>query len=291
MTVFRYLHSIIFAVFLSFVGPVRAVAQEEAPSYAYEPVPFTEPVDLARGRISPMGSEGYYLTGKDACHLVTTEWAWERASCSEVDKIMLVPSDEIDTLVISTPNSEGYVSFEDWERKDRDKEIAAIWKTLVEGTKAQGQQLGVEIKMVDWLVYPTLKEENHYLYYATRLTWDGAPQINIKASKFDRRGYVSMMLLPLDANATAADIEEMIETVLASYEPTATNAYADFSQGDKVAAAGVLGVLATLVGVKYGKAAAIGLGALFLAFAKKLWILILVPLIALKNRLFKKKED
>jgi uncharacterized membrane-anchored protein len=60
--------------------------------------------------------------------------------------------------------------------------------------------------------------------------------------------------------------------------------------GDKVSEIGVLGILATLAGVKWGKFAVTGLIAILLAFAKKGWVLLLLPLLFL-GRLFSKKKN
>lgn len=72
------------------------------------------------------------------------------------------------------------------------------------------------------------------------------------------------------------------------YKTNASQGYAEFVTGDKVAAVGAVGVLATLVGVKYSKGIAAWLFVVGLAFAKKAWFLILLPLFWLKN-LFRKK--
>ena len=53
---------------------------------------------------------------------------------------------------------------------------------------------------------------------------------------------------------------------------------------------GAVGVLAALVGVKYGKAAATGLIAVALLFLKKAWFLLLIPLVFLKKLFSGKKK-
>ncbi len=277
------------AIFFScFLFPAHA--QNQSDVYEYNPIAFDAPVTLARGRLAPMNEAGFHLSAEDTCHLVTTDWGWERSSCAAIDKMFVAPTASLDTLLVERPNSEGFVRFDDWDNSNRDQEIESIWNALEESIQAQSEKLGVEIKADSWLVYPTLDEEKNYLYYATKLIWDGQPQINIKATVFDRRGYVVFVMVPLDASMPATQVKQNIDGVLSAYSTKTSEAYADFSEGDKVASAGVLGVLAGLVGVKYGKAVAVGLGAILLGFAKKLWILLLLPLIALKNKLFGKKD-
>ncbi|GJL90699.1 DUF2167 domain-containing protein [Hyphococcus sp.] len=281
-----------FVCFLSFACiflAAPASAQDED-AYVYDPIPFEEPMELLRGTLSPVTQSGLYLSVNDACHLVTTGWGWDRSSCSGLDKIFITPTNTLDTLIVEKPNSEGFVRYEDWESADRDQKIEEIWKSLEQSVKAQGEAIGAEIILDSWLVYPTLDKENNYLFYATKLIWNGEPQINIKATVFDRRGYVAFAMVPLDTALPSEEVKANIEEVLGAYMPKTSETYADFSEGDKIAAAGVLGVLAGLVGVKFGKALAVGLGALVLGLAKKLWILLFLPLIALKNKIFGKKD-
>jgi len=72
----------------------------------------------------------------------------------------------------------------------------------------------------------------------------------------------------------------IVDEVTSSYSPSYKQSYFDFKSGDKVAAVGALGVLAGVLGVKYGKAVATGLFALAAVFLKKFWFLIfIVPVV------------
>ena len=67
--------------------------------------------------------------------------------------------------------------------------------------------------------------------------------------------------------------------------------YGDFQKGDQIAAYGGLGVLAAVLGVKFGKVATIGLPAGLALLLKKGAFLIIVPLLALGGfikRLFRR---
>lgn len=63
----------------------------------------------------------------------------------------------------------------------------------------------------------------------------------------------------------------------------------EFRDGDKVAAVGALGVLATLLGVKYGKGALAAIMAIGLVVVKKAWFLIFIPFLFIR-RLFSRKS-
>lgn len=269
------------AAFLS--EPAIVQAQDNP----YNPLNFTEPLSLYRGKISPVSPDALYLEKEDRCNLLTNEWGWQ--SCDEIEAMIFGLAPGIDTIMFETPNSEGFVKFDDWEDADRQDEIDAIWNDYVEGSKAQGERLGQSIVPVKWYVYPTLNKEKSYLYYAILLNWDGELIINTKASLFDRQGYVPVHIVPENSELSEAELQQLVEVSLVAYEAKTEQAYFDFADGDKVAAVGALGVLAALVGVKYGKAAATGLIAILLLVLKKAWFVLLIPLVFLKN-LFKKKE-
>ena len=71
---------------------------------------------------------------------------------------------------------------------------------------------------------------------------------------------------------------------LSAYTSAPATSYFDFKDGDKVAVAGAVGVLAALMGVKVAKIAAVGFFAVALALGKKLvFLLVVVPFLALRR--------
>ncbi len=261
--------------------------QQEAPEY--NPIAFKEPIKMNRGTFSPADAEAVYLTKEESCKLAKADWGW--TDCQSMHSLVFYHTPDIDNILLKTPNSEGYVSFDDWNSGDRQEAIDEIWESYVEGLKSQSAQAGVPISAEKWVVYPTLDQERKTLYYAILMNWDGEPVINISASLFDRKGYIPFDIVPNASEASEETIKSLVLATIDSYKPQETNAYADFVEGDKTAATGVLGVLATLVGVKYGKAAAVGIFAILLALLKKGWIILLLPLVFLKNKLFGNKDE
>ena len=258
-----------------------------AQQYPYKPTNFTEPLQLSRGVFSPASRSAVYLNKEDRCHLLVEEQGWD--SCETVEAFVVGHAPGIDSLLVMSPNSEGHIKFDDWDSKDKQAEIKEIWESFVEGTKQQGKRIGKSIKPIRWYVYPTLEKEKSYLYYAILLDWDGNVQINAKATFFDRRGHVPMSVIPSNSAISEVELKALVETALSSYSPNPKQSYFDFQEGDKVAAAGALGVLATLVGVKYGKGIFAALMGLLLLVAKKAWFILLLPFMFLK-KLFKKKQ-
>lgn len=274
--------AITFGLFLS----VQVIAQEtptQEPRYTTQQ--FEEALKYGRGSFYPLYEQASYLSKELSCSLVKAEWGWN--TCDGLEFLVVTPSPSVDTVVLETPNSDGYVSYTDWDSSDRDEEIDTIWSQLVANTEAQSEVLGVKITAEKWLVYPTLDKKNNYLYYATLLNWDGQPTVNVKASLFDRRGYASFNLIPMNAASSPEQLKAMIDETLEAYKPNVTESYASFVQGDKVAEHGTLGVLAALVGVKYGKTALLAL----LPFLKKFWFVFLLPFVFLKDRIFGRKDS
>ena len=269
------------AAFLS--EPAIVQAQENP----YNPLNFTEPLNLYRGKISPVSPDALYFDDEDRCNILMNEWGWE--SCDGIEAMIVGLAPGIDTVMVESPDSEGHVKLDDWEGSDRQAEIDAIWNDFVVGSREQGKALGQRIEPVRWYVQPTLNKEKSYLYYAILIDWEGEMVINAKASLFDRQGYIPIRIIPDSSELSEAELQQLVEISLDAYQPEVQQAYFDFQDGDKVAAVGALGVLATLVGVKYSKAAT-GILAAALLLLKKFWFVLLIPLVFLKNLVFGKKK-
>ncbi|MCG6901215.1 MAG: DUF2167 domain-containing protein [Rhodobacter sp.] len=241
----------------------------------FNPLVFTEPLSLSRGEISPQFQDSYYFKREDYCRIVKEDWGW--TDCSTIEAFIVGSTRETDTLIVEPPNSDGYVKFDDWNPESLDAEVEVIEESLKAALKDQGERLNMDVRFVKWSVYPTLNKDKKVMYYATDISFGGDVSTNVKASVFDRRGYVTFVMVPMEVGLSPAAIERIVLDNLAIYTPRSDERYTAFTSGDKIAAAGAVGVLATLVGVKYGKAAATGLLVVILAFLKKGAFLLIVP--------------
>ncbi|RAZ86946.1 hypothetical protein DPM33_26725 [Mesorhizobium hawassense] len=257
----------------------------------YHPQNFTQPLSAARGTITPAGSGAFYLKPEDRCDLVVKEFGWDRGECGSIDQLIFGFTPEIDNLTVEKPVSDGYVSLADWDSGDRSEEIGSIEESFKDSVKAQSQRLGQDIRFDGWLVYPQIDKGKNILYYANILNWGGDRTINISVSIFDRQGYVPIKIVPVNGNITGEDVQKIVAASAAAYKPQAGSSYFEFSSGDKVAGYGALGVLATMLGVKYGGAASAGLIALALVVLKKGAFLVLLPLVWLRRLFSRKKAD
>jgi uncharacterized membrane-anchored protein len=251
------------------------------------PLPFTEPLSVSRGSVTPASKGAIYLTPQDACTIATYDWGWE--SCDSLDAVIWSQLPDIDTTVIEKPDTSGYVSFDDWDGDEKDDVIADIEETLRVGLAEQGRALGTDISFTGWSVYPTLNTDKQMMYYATNAMWGGRQNVNIEATVFDRRGYVRFKIVPVATEVTPVEVEAMITKALAQYQPATGESYAAFTSSDKIAAVGAVGVLAGLAGLQYGKGAATGIFAVALLILKKAWFLLLLPFIWLKGLFSRKK--
>ena len=255
---------------------------------SYTPISLTQPLKVSRGKIAPQSPDAAYFTHDESCRFLVSDQGWTENDCAAVENILAAPAPGIDSAVIYKPVSEGYIRFEDWSGSK--EQIDEIWTGFVEAMKDQSQRLNKKLVPQGWLVHPTLDKNKAYMYYALIIDWEGRKSVNIKATLFDRAGYVPFVIVPEDSAVTAAQAQALLTRFLSSYTSDPDASYFDFKQGDKVAAIGALGVLATLMGVKVAKVAAVGLFAVALAFGKKLiFLLIVLPFLALR-RLFRRRD-
>lgn len=247
---------------------------------------FTEPLSVLRGKITPQSGLAEVWPKDFYCDIVKRDWGW--SSCEGFDAFIVGYNSDVDTLLIETPNSGGYVKFDDWDSDNLSSEVSSIEKELIKAVANQTTILGFPVEFVGWRAYPSLNKETGIMYYATDISFDGEISTNIKASVFDRYGFNVFRIIPVRADLSENEIAQVVQKVTKSYTINKESKRTAFESGDKIAAAGALAVLAGLVGVKYGKAAAGGLLAILLLVLKKAWFILLLPLIWI-GKLFKRK--
>lgn len=270
---------------LAFLPYISEPAIANAQQNSSQAQSFLQPLSFGRGSLEPGNVTSDILSKETYCEIMLSSWGW--SSCEGIEAVIIGYNGVVDTLIIEKPKSDGFVKFDDWDSSNKDAEIKKIEKELILGLEAQAEATGSNIKFNGWKVYPKLNQETNVMMYAVSVIWDGEETINIKASKFDRRGYVVFRFVPIEANLNESELEKIVLDAMSNYKPYKTESYASFSSGDKVAAVGALGVLAGLVGVKYGKAAVGGFLAIALMFLKKGAVLLLLPLLWLGNLLIK----
>jgi uncharacterized membrane-anchored protein len=249
---------------------------------------MTDFVPTTRGAIQVDSDQSYVFSRDEYCDIAISDWGWQ--SCEFIDAMVVAHVPGADTTVVNRPNTDGYVRFDDWDTDQRREAVSSIEEQLVAGAKAQSEATGSDIQFAGWRTQPTLNKSEAILYYATDYIWDGETVTNIKATVFDRHGYVEFMVVPLEQSISGEDIEDLVLKTLESYAPEPMANYASFQPGDTVAVAGAVGVLATMTGTKWGKAATASVVAVALAFLKKAGVVLLLPFVWIGS-LFRRKKD
>ncbi len=163
----------------------------------------------------------------------------------------------------------GYVQMDDWDELDVDE----LWESYVEGAREQTKLFGYEVRPLRWIVQPTLDREKAVAYYALEVQFGQEPPlVNMIVFDFGRFGYEQMTLVQDSSAFPAAGTAGVATRIADAYAFGPESDYADFQDGDVVAAVGAGGLIAAALGVKFGK----GLLALALIFAKKFWFLFLI---------------
>lgn len=230
-------------------------------------------VEVAGARI--IAEDGALLRGTDACTFSMLLNADEVCDTTAI----VFPKDGagIDSIYYSAPEDIGHVNMDDWT-DDVTSQIDDIWESYVDGSKTQSERIGFDVVPLEWVLYPTLNKAAKVMTYGILLDFGGSKVINLVSVKFTRKGYVVMQIVTDEQILSAVDASYDDVSVYASntYNPAAGWRYADFKEGDKVAAIGAVGVLASVIGVKYSKGWLAGIGAMIALFAKKLWVLLLI---------------
>ena len=181
----------------------------------------------------------------------------------------------------------GYVRDDDWQELDSDQ----IYNELLAATEASNEERRANgyptLELTGWVEYPYYDEASDTAYWALKAVDSaGEETVNAVALKLGRHGYSAITWVGEPRQFTRA--EETLRPAIRNYSFDDGFRYADFREGDVVAAVG-LGTLAYAMatGNKTTKAAAAGIFAVIAALAKKFWFLLLAPFVFL-GKLFRR---
>ena len=158
---------------------------------------------------------------------------------------------------------EGYVSDDDWADVDAD----ALLKQYRENTEAANDERAANgfepMHVVGWLEPPHYDKSTHTVTYAMELKDKDSNWANAFALRLGRAGYTEFTWVgSVDLFQGAGGRPALLNDALAIHSFEEGYRYADFQEGDKVAAYGIAGLVAAAVGAKFGK----GLIAALIAF-------------------------
>lgn len=167
---------------------------------------------------------------------------------------------------------EGYISDSDWADIDVDQ----LLQDYRDGTEAANDdrvENGFQpMHVVGWLESPRYDKATHTVTYAIELKDEDGSWANAFALRLARKGYTEFTWVgSIGLFQGAAGRPALLNDALASHSFEEGHRYADFQEGDEVAAYGIAGLVAAAMGAKFGKGLIAGLIA-FLIASKKIVI-------------------
>lgn len=252
--------------------------------------------DFKQGKITLDGGmaqldvpEGYYFLGaKDARYLM--EKVWKNPEDTSILGMIfprnVTPYDGGSWAVSLQFEDIGYVSDDDAESYDYDDMLKSMQADAITENEWRVKNGFAKVELLGWAAEPHYDKAARKVYWAKKLHFDGetTDTLNYNIRALGRKGVLVMNFI------AGAEQMAMVETAapdvmkMASF--TEGNRYVDFVPGaDTVAAVGIGGLIAGTVASKSGFLL------LALAFLKKGFILLLVPAIWLKKKLFGAKPE
>jgi len=209
--------------------------------------------------IQMQSGEGLLL-GADAQRY---SWLASGTEFPDTEAVLSYDSENANSLVYYEWRDEGYVNDSDWEDVDGD-ELLKQYRDATEASNDERAGNGFEpMHVVGWLEPPHYDQDTRTVTYAMELNDKDSHWANAVALRLGRAGYTEFTWVgSIDMFQSAGGRPALLNEALASHAFEEGYRYQDFKDGDKVAAYGIAGLVATALGVKFGK----GLLAALIAF-------------------------
>lgn len=255
------------------------------------------PLPSAYAALNPAG-DFYFLNAVDAAKVLTKLWGNPPDAADGVLGMVfprqMSPEDPQAWGALIDYSDDGYVADTDAQSIDYDKVLSDL-KQETEQDNVERKAKGYEpIKLVGWASPPHYDSSLHALRWARDLLFGNdmnAPHtLNYQLRILGRQGILEVNFIAgMDQLHT---IETQVPRVAGLVSYDADKKYEAHEEGDKVAAYGLAGLIATAVGAKV--AAKVGLLAIALVFLKKGAVVIAVLAGAIFKpiaKLFKRKPN
>lgn len=227
----------------------------------------------------------YYLNPQDAKKVLVELWGNPESSVGNplgmIFPAKYPPTDPHSWGSVIDYDGSGYVSDEDAASTDYDDLLKKIQDAIKEANPEREQQGFDPITLVGWAEPPHYDKATHALHWARDLIFGKDPNaghtLNYSVRVLGREGVTELdFVAGLDQ---LQEINAAIPNVINTVQYDSGKRYADFTNGDKIAAYSMAGMIAAGAGVKV--AAKLGLLAVVLGFFKSFG----VALLALKKGL------
>ena len=197
---------------------------------------------------------------------------WNTGLAAEKDSVMLIRGDGY-TIYLDYVD-EGYIKLDDWEKVNPTNFL----KQMNETAKSNAEYLkkiNVDYTTkIDWIFKPTLNKENNSVSYSYKVTWNsGIETMESKNLILGKKGHLESAFVinyreDLNFKMQSEFSKDFVNGVIFQEGFK----HSDYKPGDKIAAAGIGGLVAGSLGVK--ALAKTGL----LAKLLKFWWILLAPL-------------
>ncbi len=287
---------------LSFLALAALSARAEPFSQAYpgdfsrlsqKGIELVKPLDFKTGK-QPIGDgiatldapSGYFiLNAADAQYMMTKIWKnpEDKSILGIIVPAGTSPVGDDGWAAVVTYDDIGYVSDTEAATYDYTSLLAQMKQDTLDANDWRSKNGYPAMQLIGWAAPPHYDTSGRKLYWAKELKFADQDNntLNYNIRALGRHGVLVVNFIA-DIGALP-QVEKALPDVLAMTSFTEGNRYQDFVPSlDKVATIGIAGLIAGKVAAKAG------LLLLLLAFLKKGIILLLVPAIWLKNKLFRR---
>ena len=182
-----------------------------------------------------------------------------------------------DVLVVYEFFGEGFVKTEDWAGIDADALLEGI-RARVRAQNRERAEGGMAPRTVSgWREPPEYAARYDVARWAVEFDEAGAPVLTARALKLGRYGYQQFTWIGPVAQYSETD--SLLDAALSGHEFREGGSYADFQDGDRVAADGLGALAAAAMGAQGGTGASAATFADAVAFLEESWIVIVVAAI------------
>ena len=197
---------------------------------------------------------------------------WNTGLAAEKESVMLIRG--VGYTIYLDYVDEGYIKLDDWEKVNSTNFL----KQMNETAKSNAEYLK-KINLdyttkIDWIFKPTLNKENNSVSYSYKVTWNsGIETMESKNLILGKKGHLeSAFVINYREDLNFKEQSEFSKDFVNGVIFQEGFKHSDYKTGDKVAAAGIGGLVAGSLGVK--ALAKTGL----LAKLLKFWWILLAPL-------------
>ena len=197
---------------------------------------------------------------------------WNTGLAAEKDSVMLIRGDGY-TIYLDYVD-EGYIKLDDWEKVNPTNFLNQMNETAKSNAEYLKKINLDYTTKIDWIFKPTLNKENNSVSYSYKVTWSsGIETMESKNLILGKKGHLeSAFVINYREDLNFKEQSEFSKDFVNGVIFQEGFKHSDYKPGDKIAAAGIGGLVAGSLGVK--ALAKTGL----LAKLLKFWWILLAPL-------------